>query len=91
VRSLEGFGEESDRTFGEKILKFPQSGKRAKTEGGLGRREVFARKEKKARIEKTGSMSMFKHIGNTSKGGKPYERTLRYSHEHIWKYSSRSN
>jgi len=44
VRSLEGFGEESDRTFREKILKFPQSGKRAKTEGGLGRREVFARK-----------------------------------------------
>jgi len=28
----------------KKILKFPQSGKRAKTEGGLGRREVFARK-----------------------------------------------
>ena len=27
----------------KKILKFPQSGKRAKTEGGLGRREVFVR------------------------------------------------
>ena len=49
VRSLEGFGEESDRTFGEKILKISAERKRAKTEGGLGRREVFARWEKRGR------------------------------------------
>ena len=37
VRSLEGFGEESDRTFGEKKenTKISAKRKRAKTEGGV--------------------------------------------------------
>jgi len=47
---LEGCGEEKrSHIWGEKkkILKFPQGGKRAKTEGVLGRREVFAREKKR--------------------------------------------
>jgi len=36
--------------LGEKILKFPQSGKRAKTEGGLGRGN-FLLDEKEERVE----------------------------------------
>jgi hypothetical protein len=44
VRSLEGFGEESDRTFwGEKkkILKFPQSGNEQKRKEGWGEKTKY--------------------------------------------------